>query len=125
MKELKDGEEVMFLAKCQQNNSCIFSYHINEPFTLCNKVNLYSCSMSSLDNCATKYISFQTVCDGFQELWPIVIDGTNHSDETKCHYWKCNNTYTRCNCVWNCLNGADEHKTMFYHVQKVKSYFVI
>jgi len=92
MKELKDGEEVMFLAKCQQNNSCIFSYHINEPFTLCNKVNLYSCSMSSLDNCATKYISFQIVCDGFQELWPIVINGTNHSDETKCHYWKCNNT---------------------------------
>ena len=89
----------------KMTKKCISSYRINDqvcgcedgPFTLCDKTNLYSCSMSSLDHCATKYISFQTICHGFRELLPIVIDGTNHSDETERHYWKYNNIYTRCN----------------------------
>jgi len=51
-------------------------------------------------------ISFQTMCDGFTELLPI--HGTNETDETECSYFPCNNTYTRCDGIWNCLNGADE-----------------
>ena len=54
------------------------------------------------------HISFPTICDGYTELAPILIDGHNETDETECDYWQCNNTYTRCDGLWNCLNGADE-----------------
>jgi hypothetical protein len=54
------------------------------------------------------HISFQTICDGFTELLPITIDGQNHTDETECEQWPCNNTYTHCDGIWHCLNGADE-----------------
>ena len=53
-------------------------------------------------------ISFQTMCDGFTELLPILINGTNETDETECPHFPCNNTYTRCDGTWNCLDGADE-----------------
>jgi hypothetical protein len=55
-----------------------------------------------------KHISFSTICDGFTELMPVIIDGQNETDETECEYWQCDNTYTRCDGFWNCLNGADE-----------------
>ena len=55
-----------------------------------------------------KRVAFQTICDGFVELTPIEIDGQIHTDETECHLWACNNTYTRCNGIRNCLNGTDE-----------------
>jgi hypothetical protein len=57
---------------------------------------------------ARNHISFQTICDGFTELLPITIDGQNHTDETECEQWLCDNIYTRCDGIWNCLNGADE-----------------
>ena len=53
-------------------------------------------------------ISFQTMCDGFTELLPVLINGTNQTDETECFHFPCNNTYTRCDGTWNCLDGADE-----------------
>jgi len=53
-------------------------------------------------------ISFETMCDGFTELLPILINGTYETDETECFDFPCNNTYTRCDGYWNCLNGADE-----------------
>ncbi len=53
-------------------------------------------------------ISFQTLCDGYIELIPILIDGRNETDETECSHFSCNNTYTRCDGFWNCLDGADE-----------------
>ncbi|CAF1072802.1 unnamed protein product [Rotaria sordida] len=30
-----------------------------------------------------KHISFQTICDGFNELAPIILDGQNYTDETE------------------------------------------
>ncbi|CAF4136103.1 unnamed protein product [Rotaria sp. Silwood2] len=53
-------------------------------------------------------ISFPTICDGFIELTPITIDGKNETDETECEQWSCNNIYTRCDGLWNCLRGEDE-----------------
>ena len=53
-------------------------------------------------------ISFRTMCDGFRELDPILIDGQYHTDETECEYWPCANRYTQCNRIWNCRNGIDE-----------------
>ncbi|CAF0930165.1 unnamed protein product [Adineta steineri] len=54
------------------------------------------------------HVSFQTICDGFTELWPVTIEGREETDETQCEQWPCNNVYTQCNGIWNCLNGADE-----------------
>ncbi|CAF4944680.1 unnamed protein product, partial [Rotaria socialis] len=67
------------------------------------------CVDESLDiYISQRHISFQTICDGFTELLPITIDGVNETDETNCEGYPCNNTYTRCNGIWNCYNGADE-----------------
>ena len=57
---------------------------------------------------AKKHILFQTICDGFTELLPIDTNGRNETDETECEQWSCDNIYTRCNGLWNCLDGADE-----------------
>ncbi|CAF1604939.1 unnamed protein product, partial [Didymodactylos carnosus] len=61
-------------------------------------------------NYIREHISFPKVCDGIVDLKPILIDGKNETDETECSQsqWLCNNTYTRCNGIWNCLNGEDE-----------------
>ncbi|UJR19129.1 hypothetical protein I4U23_022259 [Adineta vaga] len=53
-------------------------------------------------------ISFPTICNGFNDLSPIIIDGQNYTDETECDQWICNNPYTRCNGYWDCYDGADE-----------------
>src|ERR1700734_4168258 len=53
-------------------------------------------------------ILFPTICDGFQELLPIFIKNRYETDETECEQWECDNTYTHCDGVWNCPNGADE-----------------
>ncbi|UJR12840.1 hypothetical protein I4U23_017014 [Adineta vaga] len=55
-------------------------------------------------------ISFQTLCDGFQERLPLIINNENETDETNCydHIWPCKNLYTQCDGYWNCQNGADE-----------------
>ena len=55
-----------------------------------------------------KTILFQTICDGFTELEPIMIEGRAETDETECQQWQCNNIYTQCDGVWNCLDGTDE-----------------
>ena len=56
-----------------------------------------------------KNIFFQIICDGFVELeHPLVINDQNYTDETECDFWPCNNTYTACDGIWNCLNGEDE-----------------
>ncbi|CAF1594144.1 unnamed protein product [Adineta ricciae] len=33
---------------------------------------------------------------------------TDDNDETDCHFWPCNNPYTRCDRYLHCLNGIDE-----------------
>lgn len=53
-------------------------------------------------------ISFSNLCDGLNYLFPININGTIETDETECEDWPCNHTYTRCDGVWYCRNGADE-----------------
>ncbi|CAF1434089.1 unnamed protein product [Adineta steineri] len=60
------------------------------------------------ENFTKRTISFQTICDGFQELYPIMIDGKNETDETQCEQWECDNMYTHCNGIWNCFYGEDE-----------------
>jgi hypothetical protein len=50
---------------------------------------------------------FPTLCDGYVERKEL-IDGAIETDETNCEEWLCDNQYTRCDRIWNCLNGADE-----------------
>jgi hypothetical protein len=61
-----------------------------------------------LDTFIRTHISFPTICDGIAHLLPLSIDGQNETDETRCESWECNNTYTRCDDIWHCKNGADE-----------------
>ena len=53
-------------------------------------------------------IVFHYICDRIVDLLPIIIDGKNHTDETECQQWECDNLYTHCQNGWNCLNGQDE-----------------
>ncbi|CAF1238535.1 unnamed protein product [Adineta ricciae] len=58
-------------------------------------------------------ILFPTICDDVQELRAIEIDEQNHTDETECQPWECDNIYTRCDGIWNCLDGRDEIECNF------------
>ncbi|CAF3796622.1 unnamed protein product, partial [Rotaria sordida] len=51
---------------------------------------------------------FQNICNGNLDQEIKLIDGRNHSDETDCEYWPCNNLYSRCDATWACSNGKDE-----------------
>ncbi|CAF2569386.1 unnamed protein product [Rotaria sp. Silwood2] len=53
---------------------------------------------------ARKNISFQTICDGFTELFPITIEGQNQTDETECEHWSGNNIYTHCDDQHPCVS---------------------
>ncbi|CAF3956027.1 unnamed protein product, partial [Rotaria sordida] len=57
-------------------------------------------------------ILFYEICDRAVDLSPIIIDGRNHSDETDCEHWQCNNIYTRCDGFWSCKYGDDEENCM-------------
>ena len=60
------------------------------------------------DQYSKKMTWFPLMCDRYTELDPISIDGSNETDETDCNHFPCNNTYTRCDGMWNCIDGADE-----------------
>ncbi|CAF0903897.1 unnamed protein product [Adineta steineri] len=53
-------------------------------------------------------IVFYQICDRIADLPLMLINGQNHSDETDCEDWQCNNIYTRCDGFRNCLDGKDE-----------------
>ncbi|CAF1360066.1 unnamed protein product [Adineta steineri] len=97
------------LFKCTAKDKCISSQLVRDGKCDCGIDDYGLCPDEDIDDYSIrKYISFPIICDGFTELEPIMIDGKNETDETECEYWQCNNTYTRCDGFWNCLNGADE-----------------
>ncbi|CAF0831673.1 unnamed protein product [Adineta ricciae] len=59
-------------------------------------------------NLTQRMISFPILCDGFKTLYPITIDGQNHTDETECEQGECDTLYTHCDGAWNCWDGRDE-----------------
>jgi hypothetical protein len=90
-------------------NRCIHPLKVRNGFCDCglNEYSLCDDEIADVDY-IRKHISFSITCDGFTELIPIVINGRNETDEIECSPWQCNNTYTRCDGFWNCLDGADE-----------------
>ena len=62
----------------------------------------------SKNNVKEVHIPFYLICDGFQDITSILIDGRYETDETEFNEWQCNNYYTSCNNIWNCPNGIDE-----------------
>jgi hypothetical protein len=95
--------------KCQTTNRCIRRDQVEDyrcdcpvdEYDLCDDENLRL-------NEIRRTITFSNICNGFVDLLPVMIDGQIETDETNCEYWPCNNTYTRCDGYWNCLDGSDE-----------------
>jgi hypothetical protein len=97
--------------KCVIKNRtvCLARVRVNDDDSNCDDVSdeplIYE---MQLREDLSRAIAFTKICDGFSEVSPIFIDGRNETDETECSYFPCNNTYTRCNGIWNCPDGADE-----------------
>ena len=101
------GSNLFF--QCTTTNQCISVKRVNDRRCDCGYDEFDLCDDETAEmDLIRKRISFPTICDGFQELKPLLIDGRNESDETECQHWQCNNTYTRCDGIWHCLDGADE-----------------
>ncbi|CAF1073816.1 unnamed protein product [Adineta ricciae] len=110
--------------QCINSSKCISIYRLKNSIVDCpdsddeddislNRTAFSSGTMGKSDYLikiehAKRHVSFQTICDGFTELLPIQINGQDHTDETECEHWACDNIYTHCNNLMNCPNGADE-----------------
>ncbi|UJR12233.1 hypothetical protein I4U23_016410 [Adineta vaga] len=81
--------------KCDNDNKCYSSI-----------VSKDICPLKSLYN--FDEISFNHICDRDVQMFPILINGENHTDETECEHWSCNNYYTQCDGFWSCPYGEDE-----------------
>jgi len=123
------------LYKCPFNNKCISSTKVldnacdcifflyplkceDELDEMCDLTNLHTCNKDFWINYILYHISFETMCDGVKQLFSITINETEHTDETECEYWQCNNTYTRCDGRISCLNYDDELNCDEYPVFK-------
>ena len=94
---------------CIYVNTCILMKFHNDGQCDCPMDNDGYCADESSDYADMKYrILFQRLCDKFEGLNPIVIDGEIHTDETDCEHWPCNNLYSHCDRIWTCSNGIDE-----------------
>jgi hypothetical protein len=94
---------------CQSERMYFLQSFINDGYCDCPDYDIHRCTDENVGiEDSSKDILFQTICDGFQELLPIVIQNKTHTDETECEKWECDNVYTHCDGVWNCLNGLDE-----------------
>ncbi|CAF1192557.1 unnamed protein product [Adineta steineri] len=106
---LKDDEQALSELSCLLNQTSQFQCPNKKqcrsrffPTSICS----FSIQINHDD------IPFYKICDRIMDLPIVLIDGRNHSDETDCEDWQCNNIYTRCDGFRNCLNGHDEEHCM-------------
>ncbi|CAF1318013.1 unnamed protein product [Adineta steineri] len=102
---LKDDEQALSELSCSLNQSSQFQCP-NEKQCRSRFFPTSICSFPiqvNYDN-----ILFYKICDRIMDLPMMVIDGRNHSDETDCESWPCNNINTRCDGFRNCVDGEDE-----------------
>ena len=97
-----NDDERQYNLSCSMNNThrfeCAQEDKCRSPFFW-----QETCSFQKL-----KDILFNEICDDVLQVSPETIDAKNHTDETECNHWPCNNQYTRCNTIHNCPNGEDE-----------------
>ena len=97
------------LFQCPSAQKCISIYLINDGKCDCRSIYSYLCEDESFAFVSgVNSVPFASICNGYTQMSPLIIDGRNESDESECDYWQCNNTYTRCDRRWNCFDGADE-----------------
>jgi hypothetical protein len=121
---IKRFEQYYF--KCQESNKYIPQSLVMNDRCDCKTNEPGWCEDENMDrNYIRRTISFQTICDGYIELAPIIIDRRNETDETECEQWQCNNIYTRCNSIWNCPNGADENNCFSYSTLNCSSNYYL
>ncbi|CAF3602035.1 unnamed protein product, partial [Adineta steineri] len=101
---LKDDEQAFELS-CLLNQTLRFQCP-NEKQCRSPLISPGICSRS-IDTNYEKILFYQ-ICDRIADFPLILINGQNHSDETDCEHWQCNNIYTRCDGFRNCLDGKDE-----------------
>jgi hypothetical protein len=102
-------EQNLNLFKCETTNECILFHLVQDDTCHCTKNDEIYCDDEHFDVSYAKHtISFQTICDGFNQLLLPTNDIYNETDETNCEEWQCNNIYTHCDGFWYCLNGVDE-----------------
>ncbi|CAF0722408.1 unnamed protein product [Adineta steineri] len=102
-------DQSMMFYKCETTNKCIHRNRIENGYCDCQLDEYGICDDENIElNKMKRKIRFSTICNNFVDLLPVIINGQHHTDETDCQFWPCNNTYTRCDGIWNCLNGADE-----------------
>ncbi|CAF4809860.1 unnamed protein product [Rotaria magnacalcarata] len=74
--------------KCEISNKYIHQSSAADRKCNCEVHPFKWCEDESLDiTYARKNISFLTICDGFTELFPIMIEERNETDETECELW--------------------------------------
>lgn len=94
---------------CEMNKTqvCLGASRLNDGIDDCDDRSDET-SSSKKNETQTEADIFSKLCDGFLDFPSIEIDGVNVTDESNCSQFPCNNSYTRCNGVWNCPDGADE-----------------
>jgi len=73
---------------------------------------LYDCTLGEDEIFAytghlMRLVPFSLLCDG-EDDYLTFLHMSNHTDESICDCWPCDNPYTHFNGIWNCPNGIDE-----------------
>ena len=91
--------------KCLSDGQCLAPTLVNDLSLDCRD---YSDESREVDSQRQHRISFQTLCNGFADIPPLIINGSKQTDETNCEHWGWDNVYTHRDGIWNCPNGQDE-----------------
>ncbi|CAF4997864.1 unnamed protein product [Rotaria sp. Silwood1] len=106
MTHINSNDLIKFLKnhfKCEISDKYIHPVYIQNRFCDCPVNDSTWCDDEfDTENYIRLNTSFQTSCERYVELSPIIIDNRNETDETECQQWPCNNIYTRCDGIWNC-----------------------
>ncbi|UJR12083.1 hypothetical protein I4U23_016261, partial [Adineta vaga] len=95
--------------KCPMLNKLILKREVNDGYPHCMIERLiYTEDEPNLAIGDKHVLSFQTLCDGYTEIYENLTNNQLITDETECEYWECNNYYTQCDGIWNCPDGQDE-----------------